>query len=61
VLGVDNPADAEAKLDLDGERVAAVARRIWLITLCDKQEQLVLRDGHFYQVRMLIDKEGGIG
>jgi hypothetical protein len=59
VFGVDNVADAELKLD--AERVADVARRIWLITLCDKQEQLVLREGHFYQVRMLIDKEGGTG
>ncbi len=59
MFGVAHAADAELKLD--AERIVDVARRIWLITLCDKQERLVLRDAYFYDVRTLIDKEGGLG
>ncbi len=48
VLGSSNEADAMEKLD--AERTVRVADRIWLVTLCDQQEQLVLTEEHFREV-----------
>jgi hypothetical protein len=59
VLGVDSEADAVAKLDKG--LIAQVAGRVWLITLCDQQEKLMLSDEHYYQVATIIAKERGVG
>lgn len=48
VLGVDNEHDAAD--ELDPERTVRVADRVWLITLCNQQEQLVLTAEHFREV-----------
>ena len=57
VLGVDSESDALAKLD--AELMSRVARQIWLITLCDQQEQLVLSESHYHEVATMIAKERG--
>jgi hypothetical protein len=49
----------EAALKLDKALAADVARRIWLITLCDQQEQLVLMPDHYYTIKGIIDREQG--
>ncbi|HEY1915530.1 MAG TPA: hypothetical protein VGH27_08140 [Streptosporangiaceae bacterium] len=59
VLGVDNESDAALKLDV--ERMVDVARRVWLITLSDQQEKLVLTEDHYGEVIKLIVKERGPG
>lgn len=58
VLGVDGESDAVAKLD--EERIVRVADRIWLITLCDQQEQLLLTAEHYREVtsRILAAERG---
>jgi hypothetical protein len=38
-----------------------VAQRIWLITLCDKQEELVLTPNHYGEIAKLMIKERGQG
>jgi len=48
---------AEAALKLDRALAAEVARRIWLITLCDQQEELVLMPEHYFTIKGLIDRE----
>lgn len=44
VLGVEDTDDADALIDAD--TVTAVAERLWLIILSDKQEQLVITPEH---------------
>lgn len=44
----NDPAIAAAAID--NERVIEVSKRLWLLTLCDEQEQLVLSSEHFGQV-----------
>jgi hypothetical protein len=58
VLGVDNEHDAMAKLD--EERTVRVADRIWLITLCEQQEQLMLTAEHYIEIssRILAAEKG---
>jgi hypothetical protein len=58
-LGVDNEADAKAKLD--SERMAGVASRIWLITLSDRQEMLVPTESHYYKMAEIFARERGVG
>ena len=58
VFGVDNEADSLQQLDM--ERLVRVAERIWLITLCAQQEQLVLTAEHFVEVTSkILAKEKG--
>jgi hypothetical protein len=58
VLGVDNDRDGIQKLDT--ERTVRVADRIWLLTLCQQQEQLVLTKEHWVEVtsRILAKEQG---
>ncbi|HUB39993.1 MAG TPA: hypothetical protein VMA72_14170 [Streptosporangiaceae bacterium] len=58
-LGEDDEAEAAKKLDV--ERMAAVASRVWLITLGDRQERLVLTEEHFYQIAEMLARERGVG
>lgn len=55
VLGVDEEPQALAKLNAD--LAAQVARRVWLITLSEQQEQLVLTQTHYREVAKLISHE----
>jgi hypothetical protein len=55
LFGVDTPGAAALKWDKP--LAADVARRIWLITLCKQQEQLVLMPEHYYTVKGLIERE----
>lgn len=55
VFGVDNEKDAVAKLD--AKRTVQVASRVWLITLCEQQEQLVLTKRHFTDVMAMLIAE----
>ena len=55
VFGVDNEQDAMAKLD--AERTVQAASRVWLITLCEQQEQLVLTKKHFTDVMAMLIAE----
>ncbi len=59
VLGVDNEADAAAKLDV--ELMAKVASRVWLITLSDRQIMLVPTDEHYYKMAEMFSRERGVG
>jgi hypothetical protein len=59
VLGVDTEDEAAAKLSPD--TLVGVAKRVWLITLCRQQEQLVLLPDHYLEVVKLITAEGGMG
>jgi hypothetical protein len=45
VLGAES--DDEAKQAIDESVVFEVSRRIWLLTLCDEQEDLVITKEHF--------------
>jgi hypothetical protein len=59
VLGVDNEHDGMRKLDT--ERTVRVADRIWLITLCQQQEQLVLTAEHWLEVTSkILARERGL-
>jgi hypothetical protein len=55
VLGTDNESQAAAKLNAD--LAAQVARRVWLVTLSEQQEQLVLTESHYREVAKLISHE----
>lgn len=59
VLGVDNEADAAAKLDV--ELAAKVASRAWLITLSDRQITLVPTEEHYYKIAEIFARERGVG
>ena len=59
VLGVDNEADAKARLD--AERTANVASRVWLITLSDRQEMLVPTESHYFMMAEMFARERGVG
>jgi hypothetical protein len=59
VLGVDDEADA--KLKLIPERVAQVASRVWLVTLGEQQEHLVLTESHYHVMAKVISEEQGVG
>ncbi|MEU8363864.1 hypothetical protein AB0C27_48380 [Nonomuraea sp. NPDC048882] len=43
-----------AELRLDAGTLTGVAQRLWLITLCDKQENLVIADNHYRDVVSLM-------
>ncbi len=57
-LGLDDETEAATKLS--PELLVGVASRIWLVTLSEKQEQLVLSRDHYVEVVKLIT-EGRIG
>lgn len=59
VLGVDNEAEAAAKLDI--ELTAKVANRVWLITLSDRQITLVPTEEHYYKMSEMLSRERGVG
>ena len=54
--GVDDEGEAAFKLSSD--LLVGVSSRIWLVTLSEKQEQLVLTDRHYLEVVRLITEEG---
>jgi hypothetical protein len=54
VLGVDD--DGEARARLSAEILTRVADRVWLITLSEGQEQLVLSPDHYLEVVKLIEQ-----
>jgi hypothetical protein len=54
-LGLDNEAEAAAKLSAD--LLVGVAERVWLVTLSEKQEKLVLSAGHYIEVVKMIAAE----
>jgi hypothetical protein len=58
VLGVDKPEDAMAKLS--DEMAAEVARRIWLITLSEQQEKLVITGDHYHKIAEIFSRETGL-
>lgn len=55
VLGVADPVEGESLLD--HQALGAVAERIWLLTLCSKQEHLVLTKEHYVEVVKLITEK----
>lgn len=55
VLGVE-PSEGESKLD--AAVLAGVAERVWLITLGDKQEKLVVSNEHYAELQKIIASEG---
>jgi hypothetical protein len=57
-LGIED--EGKAQTLLDAERLGRVAERVWLITLNDKQEQLVLAQNHYLEVVKMITSERGI-
>jgi len=59
VTGVDDEVEAATKLSSD--LLVGVASRVWLLTLCEKQEQLVLTNKHYIEVVRLITEEGRFG
>lgn len=52
IFNVSSEQEALSLLDISA--VAEVANRIWLITLCDKQEELVISLEHYKQVISLM-------
>jgi len=50
----------EAKGLVDAERLSRVADRVWLVTLNDKQEQLVVAQNHYLEVVKMITDERGL-
>jgi hypothetical protein len=59
VLGVDDEGGAKARLS--AEALTRVADRVWLITLSEGQERLVLSPDHYLEVVKLITAERGGG
>lgn len=57
VLGTAN--ETEAKSNIDESAVVEVASRLWLITLCKKQEDLVISDNHFAKLMEYMNVTGG--
>jgi len=57
-LGVDKADDVVGQWDV--ERMGEVAKRIWLITLSDKQEMLVPIEDHYFKIKEIIDRERGL-
>jgi len=57
LFGVDTEADAVTQLDK--ALAAQVANRIWLVTLCDQQEQLVLMGKYHKVISSLMAEEYG--
>jgi hypothetical protein len=55
-LGVTDPSEGKAKLMPD--LLTRVADKVWLVTLGDKQETLVLSKEHYVEVVRLITEEG---
>jgi hypothetical protein len=51
---------SEARRLIDEEAVYEISQRIWLLTLCEQQESLVLLTEHFKEVMNLMTVEGGI-
>jgi hypothetical protein len=56
VFGVDSEEDAQALIDMDV--VSAVAERLWVIVLCDRQEDLVISRDHLALIRAHEVREG---
>lgn len=52
IFGVDDDSEALSKLDISA--VADVSNRIWLITLCNQQLQLVLTREHYGEIARLM-------
>ena len=55
VFGLEG--ESEAVSEVKPELLAAVADRLWMVTLCGKQEQLVLTNHHYTEVMKLIASE----
>jgi hypothetical protein len=47
----------EAAAKLSADLLVGVANRIWLVTLSEKQEQLVLSTSHYVEVVKMITAE----
>jgi hypothetical protein len=56
VFGV-NTAD-EAREKIDEQVIFELTKRIWLLTLCEEQEDLVLTSGHYQKVLAFMGVEG---
>lgn len=56
IFGTDDVIQADAAVD--SERMTRVADKVWLVTLGLQQEQLVLSEQHYLEVRRLIIAEG---
>lgn len=54
-LGLDDEGEARAKISAD--LITRVASRVWLVTLSEKQEQLVLSREHYGEVMKMITME----
>jgi hypothetical protein len=54
-LGLSDEGDAAVKLSSD--LLVGVADRMWLVTLSEKQEKLVLSTGHYVEVVKMITSE----
>lgn len=54
-LGVEDENEAIGKIS--AQLLVDVASRVWLVTLSDKQEQLVLTNEHYIEVVRLITAE----
>jgi hypothetical protein len=59
VLGVDDETDAAGKLD--PELLTEVARRVWLVTLSDRQVMLVPTEDHYHRIGEMFSRERGVG
>jgi len=57
VLDVDTASDAMQKWNI--ELMSQVASRVWLVTLSDQQEQLVLTRNHYHHMVKIISEEQG--
>ncbi|MEQ7125405.1 hypothetical protein ABN034_12890 [Actinopolymorpha sp. B11F2] len=56
VFGCDTEQEAIGKIDQ--EVLVETSKRIWLITLCEKQERLVISDDHLDQLATIMSQEG---
>ncbi len=54
-LGLSDESEAAAKLSAD--LLVEVARRVWLVTLSEKQEKLVLSTNHYVEIVKMITSE----
>lgn len=54
-LGLSDENEAAAKISAD--LLAEVAKRVWLVTLSAKQENLVLSTNHYVEIVKMITSE----
>jgi hypothetical protein len=59
ILNVEDAATAEEKVDR--ELASKVAQKIWLITLGDRQVELVPTEDHYYKMAEIFSRERGVG